>query len=98
MGRRYSWTVFNEPNTVWNGNPPMAKQRTSKPQIKTRPLRVERRGSKPPPPRSRGRKKWLGAALLAIAVWWAWAPGEDMLRERHSGVLSKAEALRLPVG
>src|SRR5262245_34837489 len=75
----------------------MAKQKTSKPPIKTKPLRDERRGAKPAPPRSRGGKLWLLAALLAIAVWWAWAPGEDTLRERHAGVISKAEALRLPV-
>jgi hypothetical protein len=37
------------------------------------------------------------AALLAIAVWWAWEPGADTLRARHTVVLSKAEALRLPV-
>ncbi len=75
----------------------MAKQQTSKPQIKARPLRDERRGAKPPPPRSRWGKPWLLAALLIIAGWWAWAPGADTLRERHVGVLSKAEALRLPV-
>src|SRR4030095_10523776 len=83
----------------------MTKPQTSKPQIKTRPLRDERRGANSPPPRSRGRKpsrsgqgkKWLLAALLAIAGWWASAPGEDTLRVRHTVVLSKAEALRLPV-
>src|SRR5215471_4872926 len=75
----------------------MAKQQTSKPQIKTRPLRNERRGVKPPPPRSRGGKPWLLAALIALAGWWAWSPGADTLRGRHAGVLSKAEALRLPV-
>src|SRR5262245_49240512 len=77
--------------------PPMAKQRTSKPQIKTGPQRDERRGAKPPPPRSRRGKRWHLAALLAIAGWWVCSPGADTLRERHAGVLSKAEALRLPV-
>src|SRR5262245_54033147 len=75
----------------------MAKQQTSKPQIKTRPLRDERRGAKPPPPRSRWGKPWLLAALLAITGWWAYSPGTDTLRGQHAGVLSKAEALRLPV-
>ena len=75
----------------------MAKQKTSKPQIKTRPLRDERRGAKPPHPRSRGGKLWLLAGLIAIAGWLAWAPGEDTLRVRHAGVISKAEALHLPV-
>src|SRR5262245_14072325 len=75
----------------------MAKHQTSKSQIKTRPLRHERRGAKHPPPRSRGGKLLLLAALLAIALWWAWTPGADTLRERHAGVISKAEALRLPV-
>ncbi len=37
------------------------------------------------------------AALFVIAWWWATPPGEDTLRRRHAGVLSKAEALRLPV-
>src|SRR5215510_2935105 len=75
----------------------MAKQQTSKPQIKTRPLRDERRGEKPPPPRSRRGKPWLWAVLLAIVGWWVCSPGADTLRERHAAVLSKAEALRLPV-
>jgi hypothetical protein len=75
----------------------MAKQKTSKPRIETRPPRDERRSAKPHPPRSRGGKLWLLAALLAIAGWWAYSPGEDTLRERHAGVLRKAEALRLPV-
>src|SRR5262245_52382710 len=97
IGRRESWTSSDEPNTVWNGNPLMAKPQTSKPQVKTRPLRNERRGAKPPPPRSSGGKRWLLAPLLLIAGWWAWAPGEETLRERHAGVLSKAEALHLPV-
>src|SRR6185295_4653121 len=87
--------------TVWNGNLLMAKQRTSKSQIETKPPRDERPGAKPPA-RSRGAKSrkgklWLLAALLAIAVWWAWTPGADTLRRRHAVVLSKAEALRLPV-
>src|SRR6266545_3826211 len=97
MARWLSWTGSGEPNTVWNGNPLMAKQQTSKPQIKTRPLRDERRGAKPPPTRSRGRKQWLLAVLLAIAGWWMLSPGADTLRGRHAGVISKAEALRLPV-
>src|SRR5262245_12261770 len=88
----------------------MAKKQISKPQIKSRPLREERRvakplpplrkerrGAKPLPPRSRGVTPWLLVALLAIAGWWAWTPGEDTLRGRHAGVLSKAEALRLPI-
>src|SRR5262245_42383919 len=97
MAHWYYWTGSDEPDTVWHGNPLMAKQQTSKPQIKTRPLRYERRGAKPPPPRSRGKKPWLLAALLAIAVWWAYSPGADTLRGRHADVLNKAEALRLPV-
>src|SRR5215470_10655153 len=75
----------------------MAKQQTSKPESKTRPPRAERRGAKPAPTKSRGRKRWLLAAFLAIAGWWAFSPGADTLRERHAGVISKAEALRLPV-
>src|SRR5262245_25105835 len=75
----------------------MAKPQTSKPQIKTRPLRNERRGAKPLPPKSGGVKPWLWAALLIIAGWWAWGPGEETLRERHTGVLGKAEALHLPI-
>src|SRR5262245_20073681 len=75
----------------------MAKTQTSKPQIKTKTLRNDRRGAKPPPPKSRGVKPLLWAALLILAGWWAWEPGEDTLRERHAGVLTKAEALRLPV-
>jgi hypothetical protein len=75
----------------------MAKKQTSKPKIETKPPRDERRGAKPPPPRSRGRKLWLLAALFVITWWWATPPGEDTLRMRHAGVLSKAEALRLPV-
>jgi hypothetical protein len=88
----------------------MAKQQTSKPQIKTRPLRDESPGAKSPKSpgakspgakspgaKSRRGKLWLLAALLAIAVWWAWEPGADTLRARHAVVLSKAEALRLPV-
>jgi hypothetical protein len=39
----------------------------------------------------------LIAGLLALAGWWAWSPGADTLREQHAEVLSKAEALRLPV-
>ncbi|HKC85380.1 MAG TPA: hypothetical protein VKG02_05360, partial [Blastocatellia bacterium] len=35
--------------------------------------------------------------LLAIAGWWAFYPGADTLRGQHAGVISKAEALRLPV-
>lgn len=82
-----------------NGNPPMAKQQISKPQIKTSRPRDARRGAKPPPPppRSRGGKLWLLAPLLAVAGWWACSPGADTLRVQHAGVLSKAEALRLPV-
>jgi hypothetical protein len=75
----------------------MAKQQTSKSQIKTKPLRDERRGAKSPAPRSRGGKTWLLVPLLAIAGWWVLAPGADTLRERHAGVISKAEALHLPV-
>jgi hypothetical protein len=75
----------------------MAKKQTSKPQIDSKPPRDVRRGEKPPPPKSRGRKRWLLAALLVIAGWWAWAPGEDTLSARHAGVLSKAEALGLPI-
>src|SRR5262245_2171612 len=75
----------------------MAKQQASKSQIKTKPLRGERRGAKPPPTRSRGRKHWLLAALLAIVGWVALSPGEDTLRAQHAGVISKAEALRLPI-
>src|SRR5262249_38021650 len=75
----------------------MAKQKTSKSESKTRPPRGERRGAKPPPTKSRGRTRWLLAALLAIAGWWAFSPGADMLRGRHADVISKAEALRLPV-
>src|SRR5262245_15525607 len=75
----------------------MAKQQTSKPRIKTRPLRDERRGAKPPAPRSRRGKTWLLVPLLAIAGWWVLAPGADALRGRHAGVISKAEALHLPV-
>src|SRR5215470_3879006 len=75
----------------------MAKQQTSKLHIKTRPLRDERRGAKSPAPRSRRGKTWLLVALLAIAGWWVLAPGPDTLRGRHAGVVSKAEALHLPV-
>ncbi len=75
----------------------MAKPQTSKPQIKTRPVRNERRVAKSPPPKSRGRKRWLLAALVIIAVWLAWEPGPETLRSRHAGVISKAEALRLPI-
>src|SRR5262245_16851902 len=75
----------------------MAKQQTSKPQIKAKPLRNERCGARPTPTRSRGRKHWLLAALLAIVAWWVWPPGEDTLRGRHAEVISKAEALSLPV-
>jgi hypothetical protein len=80
----------------------MAKQQTSKPQTKTKPLRNEGRGAKPHPQKSGGAKSRRGkllllAALLAIAGWWAWRPGPEGLRERHAGVISKAEALRLPV-
>jgi len=74
----------------------MAKQQTSKSQIETKPLRDERRGAKAPP-RSRSGKRWLLAVLLAIAGWWAFAPGADTPRERPAGLISKAEALRLPV-
>lgn len=75
----------------------MAKRQTSKPQVETKPLRDERRGAKTPAPKSGGRKRWLLAVLIAIAVWWMWEPGADTLRKRHAGVISKAEALRLPV-
>jgi len=75
----------------------MAKQQASKTQIKARPPRDKSRGAKPPTPWSRGGKPLLLAALLAIAGWWAFSPGVDTLRERHAGVISKAEALRLPV-
>ena len=75
----------------------MAKQRTSKPQIEKKPPRDERPREKSPPSRSRKGKLWILVVLLAIAVWWAWTPGEDTLRARHAVVLSKAEALRLPV-
>jgi hypothetical protein len=75
----------------------MAKQQTSKSQIKTKPLRDERGGPKPRPPRSSGRKLWLLAAILAIAGWWWFSPGEDTIHARHAAVISKAEALRLPV-
>src|SRR5215475_759896 len=75
----------------------MAKQQASKTQIKARPPRDKRRGAKPPTPWSRGGKPLLLAALLAIAGWWAFSPGVDTLRERHAGVIRKAEALRLPV-
>src|SRR5215475_2163843 len=80
----------------------MAKQRPSKSQIKTKPLSGERRGGKSHPQKSRGAKSRGGkllllAALLAIVGWWAWTPGAEGLRERHAGVISKAEALRLPV-
>jgi hypothetical protein len=75
----------------------MAKKQTSKPKTETKPLREERRGAKPTPSRSRNRKPLLLAALIVIAGWWALAPGEDTLRNRHAGVISKAEALRLPV-
>src|SRR5262245_17432182 len=75
----------------------MAKQQASKPLPRTRPLRNERRGAKPTPPKSRRGKPWLWAAILVLAGWWVWAPGADMLRERHASVLSKAEALHLPV-
>src|SRR5262245_21288404 len=75
----------------------MAKQKTSKPRINTRPLSNKRRGAKPPPARSHGGKPWLLAALLAIAGWWAFSPGAETLRARHAGVIRKAEALRLPV-
>jgi hypothetical protein len=75
----------------------MAKQQTSKPQIKAKPSREESRGAKTPTPKPRRGKLWLLAALLAIAGWWALLPGADALRGRHAGVISKAEALRLPV-
>src|SRR5215475_13539726 len=90
----------------------MAKQQPSKSQIKTKPLREERPGAKSHPPKSGGAKSGgaksggaksgggkllLLAALLAIVGWLAWTPGPDGLRERHAGVISKAEALRLPV-
>ncbi|MBO0858720.1 MAG: hypothetical protein J2P21_09675 [Chloracidobacterium sp.] len=47
--------------------------------------------------RARRGKLLLLVAFIAIAVWWAWTPGAEGLRERHAGVISKAEALRLPV-
>jgi hypothetical protein len=75
----------------------MAKRQTSKPQMETKPPRDERRGAKSSPPKSRWRKPWLLALLLVIAVWWVCLPGADALRGRHAGVISKAEALRLPV-
>jgi hypothetical protein len=75
----------------------MAKQQTSKPQIKTKPLRAERRGAKPSPTRSRRGPTWLLIPLLAIAGWWAFSSRADTLRGRHAGVISKAEALHLPV-
>jgi hypothetical protein len=75
----------------------MAKQQTSKSQIKKAPPRDERRAEKSPPPRSRGRKPWLLVILLAIAGWWVFSPEADMPGGRHAGVLSKAEALHLPV-
>jgi hypothetical protein len=75
----------------------MAKKQTTKAQIKTGPPRDERRGAKPLPSRSRGRNLWLLAPLLAIAGWLVSDPGPDTLRIRHAGVISKAEALRLPV-
>src|SRR5262245_33651911 len=75
----------------------MTKKQTSKPRIKTGPPRNDRRGAKPPVPRSRGGKTWLLVALLAIAGWWVFSPGADTLRGRHAGVISKAEALHLPV-
>lgn len=75
----------------------MVKQQPSKPKIETRPARDERRGAKPPAPGSGPGKPLLLVILLALAGWWASSPGADTLRERHAGVLSKAEALNLPV-
>src|SRR5215471_13010384 len=54
-------------------------------------------GAKSGGAKSGGGKLLLLAALLAIVGWLAWTPGPDGLRERHAGVISKAEALRLPV-
>jgi hypothetical protein len=75
----------------------MAKQQTSKPQTKTKPPHDERPVAKPSRSKPRKGKLWLLVILLAVAVWWAWTPGSDTLRARHAAVLSKAEALRLPV-
>ncbi len=48
------------------------------------------------PGSSRG-KVWLLAVLLASAGGWGCAPGVETLRQRHAGVLNKAEDIRLPV-
>jgi hypothetical protein len=77
--------------------PQASKSQTSKPQIKAEPLRDERRGAKPSSPKPRRRKLWLFVALLAIAGWRLYSPEEAPPRERYAGVISKAEALRLPV-
>src|SRR5215475_7380045 len=75
----------------------MAKQQNSKSQTKTKPLRNERRSAKPNLRMPRGGKLTLLAVPIAIAVWWAWTPGTEELRVRHAGLISKAEALHLPV-
>lgn len=85
----------------------MAKPRTSKPAARTTQPQEKRQGQKrqsqpprratPPTPRSSGRTVWVLVPLLAIAGWWSCSPGADALRERHAGVVRKAEELRLPV-
>src|SRR5262245_25751432 len=76
----------------------MAKRQTSKPPVETKPPRAERRGAKPAPPTRSGRRTlWLLVVFLPIAGWLVWTPGADTLRRRHADVISKAEALHLPV-
>ncbi|HEY8461195.1 MAG TPA: hypothetical protein VIM99_12485 [Blastocatellia bacterium] len=75
----------------------MAKRQTPKPQIKTGLQPDERRVAKPLSSKLRGRNSLLLAAAIAMTGWWMWGPEEETLRRRHADVISKAEALRLPV-
>ena len=48
-------------------------------------------------PKSFKRKRWLLAVLLAGVGSWSCTPNEDVLRQEHASVLSKAEYIGLPI-